>query len=302
MKIDRLVSIIMILNNNKRVTSKELSEKFQVSVKTIQRDIETIEQAGIPIVSYKGYNGGYGIIDEYKINKSSITKDEAILLENLLKGIDNTYKTKESYSLINKLNAIDDNDKKSNNRLIIDFSTWGKGKELTEKINLIDNCILERKLIEFDYININGQNTLRIVEPHKIVFKALNWYIYGFCTLKKEMRIFKIHRINNIKIKEETFKYREEANGEIFKPINYETTDITLKCSRDIKGLINESFQDYKVLNKDENFITLTISVPYNKWIESMILSFGNKIKVIGPEFLKENIKNTVKNMNELYK
>lgn len=84
MKIDRLISIIMILNNKERVTAKELSEKFEVSTKTIQRDIDTIEMAGIPIVSYKGHEGGYGIIDSYRVDKASMTKNEIELLKSLL--------------------------------------------------------------------------------------------------------------------------------------------------------------------------------------------------------------------------
>ena len=97
MKIDRLISIIMILNNKERVTAKELSKKFDVSIKTIQRDIETIEMAGIPIVSYKGHEGGYEIIEGYRVNKASMTKNEVALLKNLLDGINETYRNKDVF-------------------------------------------------------------------------------------------------------------------------------------------------------------------------------------------------------------
>lgn len=101
MKIDRLISIIMALNNKEKVTAKELSEKFNVSIKTITRDMRTIEEAGIPIISYRGYDGGYGIIDTYKVNKASMTKGEVTLLKSLLDGINETYKNKEVISLMN---------------------------------------------------------------------------------------------------------------------------------------------------------------------------------------------------------
>ena len=123
MKIDRLISIIMILNNKERVTAKELSERFEVSIKTIQRDIETIEMAGIPIVSYKGHEGGYEIIEGYRVNKASMTKNEVALLKNLLDGINETYRNKDVLSLINKLEVIDSNSTEGN-RFIIDFSRW----------------------------------------------------------------------------------------------------------------------------------------------------------------------------------
>lgn len=106
MKLDRLVAIIMILNNRERVTARELSEKFQVSIKTIQRDMEIIERAGVPIVSFKGNGGGYGIIEEFKVNNSSMTKEEAALVNKLLKGINNSYENIETIALINKLEGL----------------------------------------------------------------------------------------------------------------------------------------------------------------------------------------------------
>lgn len=205
----------MILNNKERVTAKELSERFEVSIKTIQRDIETIEMAGIPIVSYKGHEGDYEIIEGYRVNKASMTKNEVALLKNLLDGINETYRNKDVLSLINKLEVIDSNSTEGN-RFIIDFSRWGNSSELTDKINIIDNAISQNRCVEFKYNNSNGESSNRKIEPYKIIFKALNWYVYGYCTLKNDMRVFKLTRIKNLEILEEKFELKDIDIGTFF--------------------------------------------------------------------------------------
>ncbi len=302
MKIDRLVAIIMLLNNRDKITAKELGEKFEVSTKTIQRDIEIIERAGIPIVSYKGHGGGYGIIDGFKVNKSSMTTGEAALLNKLLKEINKSYESTETTSLINKLESAKPEVSNLNDRLVIDFSRWGKSSDLNHRINLIDRAILNRNPLEFGYINGSGESTFRIVEPYKIIFKSLSWYVYGFCTLKEEMRIFKVDRIKNIKIREETFIYREELNDDIFKEDKLEKTEITIRFMSNLKGMIMESFDDYEEVQYEDEFITAIIKLPYSNWVEGMVLSFGEYVEVLSPLFLRENIKRKIEKMSGMYK
>lgn len=302
MKIDRLISIIMILNNKERVTAKELSEKFEVSTKTIQRDIDTIEMAGIPIVSYKGHEGGYGIIDSYRVDKASMTKNEIELLKSLLEGISETYKNKEVLSLINKFTAIEVNKGENRNNFIIDFSRWGKNGELTDKINILDNAIVKGRYIKFDYGNINGESSNRKIEPYKIIFKALNWYIYGYCTLRNEMRVFKVSRIKNLESLDEEFISREVRVNNLFKEPELETIEIIFRVKKEARILLDDNFPTYEIINENDKNITVKINTPYNNWVYSMILGFGDNIEVLEPKFLREKIINKIKAMNNLYK
>lgn len=302
MKIDRLISIIMILNNKERVTAKELSEKFEVSTKTIQRDIDTIEMAGIPIVSYKGHEGGYGIIDSYRVDKASMTKNEIELLKSLLGGINESYKNKEVLSLINKFTAIEVNKGENRNNFIIDFSRWGKSGELTDKINILDNAIIKRRYIKFDYNNINGESSNRKIEPYKIIFKALNWYIYGYCTLRNEMRVFKVSRIKNLESLDEEFISREVRAKDLFKEPELETIEIIFKVKKEARILLEDNFPTYEVINEDDKTIIIKINTPYNNWLYNMILGFGDNIEVLEPKFLREKIISKIKAMNNLYK
>lgn len=301
MKIDRLISIIMILNNKERVTAKELSKKFDVSIKTIQRDIETIEMAGIPIVSYKGHEGGYEIIEGYRVNKASMTKNEVALLKNLLDGINETYRNKDVLSLINKLEIIDSNSSESN-RFIIDFSRWGNSSELTDKINIIDNAISQNRCIEFEYNNSNGESSNRKIEPYKIIFKALNWYVYGYCTLKNDMRVFKLTRVKNLEILEEKFEFKDIDIGNLFKDPELETIDVILRVAKEIKIILEDSLPSYEIIEEGNSFVTIKTSLPYNNWVDGMILGFGDKIEVLEPKFLREKLIGKIKGMYEMYR
>ena len=303
MKIDRLVSIIMILNNKDKVTAKELSEKFEVSTKTIQRDMEIIERAGIPIVSYKGHQGGYGIIDGYRVSKASMTGDEVNFLKKLLMGINKSYENKEATTLINKLEVVKPEKYSTiNDRLVIDFSTWGKSGEIADEMNIIDEAIKNRNPIEFDYINGGGEKTSRKVEPYKIIFKSLAWYAYGFCTLKNEMRVFKVNRMKNIKVKKEKFIYNEKLIDDLFIEKEIEKIQVTIRIPSKMKEMIKEGFPEYKLIEEKDGFIIAIIKVPCGKWIEGMILSFGDCIEVLTPLDLRKSIKEKINSMNKLYK
>ena len=303
MKIDRLVSIIMILNSKDKVTAKELSEKFEVSTKTIQRDMDIIARAGIPIVSYKGNQGGYGIIDGYKVNKSSMTSNEVNLLKKLLIGINKSYENQETSTLLNKLDVIKpQNSNGVFDRLVIDFSSWGKSEDLNDEMRIIDEAIKNNNPIEFHYINGDGEKTFREIEPYKIIFKSLAWYVYGFCNLKNEMRVFKVNRMKEIRVKKEKFIYKEEFIENLLIEKEQEKIEVTIKIQSKMMGIIKEGFREYRLIEEKEDYIIAIINVPSGKWIESMILSFGDYVEVLNPLFLRESIKEKINKMNNLYK
>ena len=169
-------------------------------------------------------------------------------------------------------------------------------------INTIDRAILNRNPIEFQYVNGNGEDTTRTVEPYKIIFKSLSWYVYGFCTLKNEMRIFKVNRMKSIRVHEYHFDFRERIDENIFKENKYEKTEITLKFNKKFKGMIMESFEEYEEVHEEGEYITAVIKIPYSNWVEGMILSFGDTVEVLKPEFLRENIKRKLEKVINLYK
>lgn len=135
MKLDRLVSILVLLLRKEKVQAKELAELFEVSVRTIYRDIEAINLAGIPIVTYQGVNGGIGIAEGYRLDKSVLTEDEMSTIVSTLNGIATTMPDKKYEIIMEKIRNTIPSKQLENmdlkvKQLIIDFFPWGSGKFL----------------------------------------------------------------------------------------------------------------------------------------------------------------------------
>ncbi|MBD7912116.1 MULTISPECIES: YafY family protein [Clostridium] len=295
MKIDRLISIITILNNRGRTTAKELSDRFEVSVKTIQRDIMAIDRAGIPIVSYQGKDGGYEILESYRVSGSVMSPDDVYIISELLNGIGKSYNSKHLENLIEKFKAIDT--KETSNRILIDFSSWGSGDKTKKKLELIDRAFSEKRTLSFEYSNINGEFSNRAVEPIKLILKSMNWYLYGFCLSKNDMRIFKVRRMDNISLGEKYIVDREYSLDDIFDDRAKDIIKLKLKANEEFIRKVDDYFEEYKIDGK-----IIEVRLPEDEWVYSLILGLGNKVEVIEPEKVRNIIKNRIKEMNNLYK
>ncbi|MEG2108594.1 helix-turn-helix transcriptional regulator [Clostridium sp.] len=295
MKIDRLISIIMFLNNNQRVTSKELSKKYEVSIKTIQRDIDAIDRAGVPIVSYKGQDGGYEILSDYKINNSAMKKEDIYLITKLLEGLSTTYKSKDLAALKEKFIAI--NNKSSNNTLLIDFSPWGNNDKIKDKISQLDDALSSNRILSFNYINLKGEHSLRTVEPMNLIFKNFSWYLYAYCKDKCADRVFKVKRMKDIKLKGNFIPSHESVPNNIFQNRTSDVDTIKFKIFPNFIKKIDDYFDEYELNNE-----ILTVSLPIDEWLYSFILGFGHDVEVISPSYLREEIKKRILSMNNLYK
>lgn len=220
MKIDRLLAITIFLINKDKVTADQLAKHFEVSVRTIHRDIEVICEAGIPVVSYQGKNGGYSILKNYKVDKNFLKEDEILSLITALKGMDKTYDDKnidniiqKVYSLIPKNNIEKFNKKR--NFFIVDFTPWGRSEIQKQKIQLLKSAIEENKVVSFCYTNLKEIQTVRCVEPMSLVLKVSSWYLYGYCRYRRDYRLFKLCRMKELTILEEVFKPKENNLTEL---------------------------------------------------------------------------------------
>ena len=299
MKIDRLIGILTILLQNEKITAPALAERFEVSRRTILRDIDSLCLAGIPIVTKQGGDGGISIMDGYKINKSVLTADELANLISALKGLDSFSKTSNFESLMTKL-APDNNAMVSlTDSVVIDLSSHYKDS-LSEKIELFKQAIAEHKTVCFDYYYAKGE-TRREIEPYFAEFRWNAWYVFGWCRLREDFRRFKLNRLWTPALTSETFHLRpippEKANGDSAFPEPY-----------NIKILFDESvrfrlIEDYGLHCYEETEDGLLLSLDYtNKdWTFSWILGFGDKAKVLEPKEIRGEFAILAKSIFELY-
>ena len=205
MKLERLLAILSLLSDRNRITAKELAEKFEVSKRTIYRDLESLNQAGIPIVSYAGRDGGFSLMKNYQIDKRILSKADTKNLYSALKGLQSIKQQPELIALIAKLlpegesNPLADYD--------INFSTWYSDSFIQKKIEILQEAIEGKSCVLLDYISSSGRRK-RKIEPYQLVFKDSAWYLHAFCHKRQAFRLFKLRRMVSLTLLEEKFPGR----------------------------------------------------------------------------------------------
>lgn len=309
MKIDRLVAILVILLRKERIQAKELAEKFDVSVRTILRDVDAINLAGIPIVTYQGTNGGIGIAEGYRLDKSVLTGDEMAAIITTLKGIDGTITGKSHEVLMEKLkNALPSYQLDQLNtklkQFVIDLSPWRENSVTRENLTTIRKAIEANREIEFIYVDSEGNNTKRRVEPYSLLLKAQKWYLYAWCTLREDFRYFRISRIKELALSEKTFKPREASP--YFMPEGHEWEKfgnliaLELLFTKHMENIIVEWFGE-GTEKCDDGRIRVRTELPENNWLYGFLLSFGNEIEVVSPPHIRTILSKIAKKIYEKY-
>ena len=210
MKVDRLVSIIMTLLDKKRIGARELADIFEVSPRTIYRDIDAINMAGVPIRSISGVGGGFEIMPEYKIDRNvfSTTDLSAILmglssLSSLVRGDELLNALAKVKSFIPSENTMDIEIKA--NQIRIDLSPWIGNRNIQPYLEMIQTALQDCRLLSFEYTAHRGNKTVRTVEPYQLVLKSGHWYFYGYCYRRTDYRLFRLSRMSNLKMEPDTF-------------------------------------------------------------------------------------------------
>lgn len=301
MQINRLFEIIYILLDKRIVTANELAEHFEVSARTIYRDIDTLSLAGIPIYATQGKNGGITLLDNFVLNKSMISEEEQNEILFALKSFTSTaYPNIESTFL--KLSSLF---KKDNyNWIEVDFSSWGSSEKDKDKFNTLKNAIINNKVISFKYYNSEGEESNRKIEPSKLKFKDRAWYLIGFCLSKQANRTFKISRMFDIEVTQEfyTIKSLDELSIKPEKQQKYKSFDFKLHFTKKAAHRIYDEFDEKSIVRNKDGSFNVTTSLPEGGWIYDYLLSFGTTIEVLEPEKIRQVIMDKLEEMIKIYK
>lgn len=198
MRVDRLLSMLLIISGKGTVTGKALAEHFEVSLRTIYRDIEKISEAGIPVAASSGKGGGYYIMDSYNISSLFLNRDEAHTFVTVMKNLHGLFGRNEAFNDImlkveHTYKAEPDKDK-----LTLDMSHFSMEQEIKEYLGIISRAITDNRLLVFKYINRDMEYLERTVEPSSIDFRYGHWYVTGFCRIRRDYRRFKLVRIRQL--------------------------------------------------------------------------------------------------------
>ena len=304
MKIERLLAIITYLLNRDVVTGKYLAEKFQVSERTIQRDVETINLAGIPITSIRGSNGGYKILDTYRLSKQTSSEKDLEAISLALKSLNSAIEDKSVSNTLEKMKSIGPS--KTSSSITVDFGVAKENKKVVEYIKIIEKAISNKKRIEFLYTNAENFATVRTVEPVLLKFKWYSWYLVVYCTEKKQYRIFKLMRIENLIETNIQFANNHDDNPNLFDDLmshdNRKSIDIVFRCNKNISTAVSEYMPGVKFteMTGEKYKGELTVIENERMWF-AFLLSFGDDIEVIEPEHLKRRLVEHSKKIMDMY-
>lgn len=299
MKLDRLIGILTVLLQNNRVTAPQLAEKFEVTRRTIGRDIDALCQAGIPIVTQQGGGGGISIAEGYKLDKSVLTSDELQHIITGLKSLDSVSKTSNIERLIQKLSPNQNAMVSMNEHIMIDLSSYYKDS-LSEKIGMIRQAINDRRHIEFDYYYSKGE-TQRKIEPYFIQFKWTSWYVYGFCTERQDFRLYKLNRLWGLVLTDEYFSPRTiPADVTECSRVSVEPYHVELLFDKSVRFRLIEDY-GLHCYTEIDNGLMLDLGYTNRDYIKSWILGFGDAVTVISPDDFREEIMETVRKISEKY-
>lgn len=300
MQINRLFEIIYILMNKKITTAKELCEHFEVSQRTIYRDIETLCQAGIPIYTNKGKGGGISLMEHFVLNKSVLSDQEQKDILSSLEGLKATNYI-ETDQVLSKLNSLFGN--KNVDWIEVDFSYWNSKDEDKLKFKQLKDAILNHKVIQFNYFNSYGQESHRIIEPRKLIFKAQAWYLLGFCREKKDIRYFKITRIKSLDIRDEIFvsspleKFEEEVPNQI----EGNMIHLKLKIDSEMAFRVFDEFPQDSIKRIEDGSFLVHSEYQNGSWLIGYLMSYTDHIEVLEPAILREQLITTYKNVLKNY-
>ncbi|WP_281550055.1 helix-turn-helix transcriptional regulator [Murimonas intestini] len=289
MKIDRLIGILSILLQQEKVTAPYLAEKFEVSRRTINRDIEDICKAGIPLVTTQGTNGGIAIMEGYKLDRTVLTSSDMQSILAGLRSLDSVSGTNKYQQLIEKISAGQSNVLSSNSHIMIDLSSWYKSS-LAPKIELIQDAIENRRLISFQYYAPGGES-LRTIEPYLLIFQWTSWYVKGYCLEREGWRMFKLNRMLELSRCTESFEKRElppydPEQKNIF-TLRYEVEAL---ISPDMKWRLIEEFGADSFIEQEDGMLLFHFWFADKENLFGWIISFGEKAELIKPEELRDEL------------
>lgn len=288
MKTDRLIGILSILLQKEKATAPELAALFEVSRRTILRDIDALSRAGIPLRTTQGVGGGISIMENYRLDRTALTGGDMRAILAGLRSLDSVSGTHRYAQLMEKISPGASRMLQGDERILIDLSSW-YGQQLAEKIETVHEAAERRRLLLFHYLSPSGESD-REIEPYDLLFQWSNWYVWGYCHLRQDFRLFKLNRITALRAGGE-FAPREAplpdlSNERVFP----EKFQVRLRVSAKYKWRLAEEYGPGSFTETEEGDCLFSHGFTDREQALSWALSFQGKAEVLSPEDLREEM------------
>lgn len=300
MKIDRLIGILSILLQKKKTTALELAERFEVSRRTINRDIENLCKAGIPIQTSQGAGGGISIMEGFAMDRTLLTSKDMKMILAGLRSLDSVSGSHYYGQLMEKIKPGSSDIVTGSDAILIDLSSWNKDA-IAPKVSFIQDAIEERTILAFDYYAPSGDSH-REIEPYYLIFKWSSWYVYGFCLMRQDFRMFKLNRMSGIRCIGRHFEMRSVQTpdlsiGNLYPPEIKVTAIVEARMKW---RLIEEFGSDCFTIREDGRLLFSGLYSDEDSLL-AWILTFGDQIKLLEPDWVKEKLLHIANKITIMY-
>ena len=278
----RLFKILYYLLDKERATAPELAAEFEVSTRTIYRDVETLSGAGIPIYAEPGRNGGIYLLQDFILDRTILSENEKQEVLTAIQSIAATGYTGRK-EMLTKLSALFNVNMR--NWLEVDFSPWGKCAYDNSKFEMLKTAVIQCKEIRIVYVNMNSERSKRIIQPLRILYKSKEWYLKAFCVEKQDFRVFKLNRILELELLENTFipkEYPEQENA-----MQHTCSQIVLLFSQEAAYRVYDEFDATEIEQQKNGDLIVRTEMPADSWLIGYLLSFGAQVEIREPKYLK---------------
>lgn len=300
LKIDRLIGILSILLQKEKVTAPELAERFEVSRRTINRDIEDLCKAGIPVQTVQGAGGGISIMDGYSMDRTLLTSKDMQMILAGLRSLDSVSGSGYYGQLMEKLQIGSSKFLNGRDYIMIDLSSWYKDS-LAPKLEVIQSAIENSNLLSFKYYAPSGESK-RLIEPYYLVFRWSGWYVWAWCRNREDYRLFKLNRMDDPEVVEQTFEKRDVpmpdlSNEKIF------PGGIRVKAhfAHEVKWRLVEEFGPGCFTEEEDGRLLFMADYTDMDNLISWLLTFGSKVEVIEPDIVRDKISNIAEEVRKVY-
>lgn len=300
MKIDRMIGILSVLLQRECVTAPYLAEQFEVSRRTINRDIEDLCRAGIPIVTRQGAGGGISVMENYKLRDTLLTNTEMRDILAGLRSLDSVNGTNRYGQLMEKLSAGSSDFMRGDQSVLIDLSSWYK-TSLAPKIDMIRNAIDHRRELEFIYYAPKGESE-RVVEPYYLIFRWQSWYIWGWCKARRDFRLFKLNRMDRLKLSDHIFVKREASLPDLSDERIF-PGGIRVRALFDAgcKWRLVEEFGTGCFEEQADGRLLFCADYTDEENLLTWLMSFRERAVLLEPEYLRRELKSALKKILDQY-
>ena len=297
MKNGRLFEILYLLLERRALTAGELAQRFEVSVRTIYRDIDALSAAGIPVYAQKGRGGGIRLMDQFVLSRALLSprqQDEVLLALRAVAAAGG-----EEGETLSRLSALFR--REGGDWLEVDFTGWGSSQAERETFAAVKGAILERRLLTFIYYSSAGESSRRTAEPARLVFKAGCWYLQAFCLVRQDWRTFRLVRMEQVRAEERTFLPRPVPTGVDQAPQDVPEVRLRLRFSPQAAFRVRDSFHPRQVSVQDGGALLVECAFPEDRWVLGFLLSFGDQVEVLEPAHWRRQLAEAAEKIKNIY-